>query len=99
MCFERGEDVFLIDNNGKRYTDFLSGIAVNCLGYSDAGFKQALKDTVDSLLTPPTTFTAKHRPALQLLCKASGYDNVFLANSSGAEAMEGALLARKTPLQ
>ncbi len=96
VCFERGEDVFLIDSNGKRYTDFLSGIAVNCLGYSDAGFKQALKDTVDSLLHTSNYFYSQTQASLaELLCKASGYDNVFLANS-GAEAMEGALkLARK----
>lgn len=96
VCFVRGEDVYLFDSTGKRYTDFLSGIAVNCLGYSDAGFKQALTDTVQSLLHTSNYFYNETQARLaRLLCEATGMDNLFLANS-GAEAMEGALkLARK----
>ena len=50
VCFVRGEDVYLFDTEGKRYTDFFSGIAVNCLGYSDEGFKQAIVHAVNSLM-------------------------------------------------
>ena len=96
VCFVRGEDVYLFDTEGKRYTDFFSGIAVNCLGYSDAGFKQAIIDAVSSLMhTSNIYYIEKQAQLASLLCKATGYDNVFFANS-GAEAMEGALkLARK----
>lgn len=96
VSFVRGEDVYLIDSTGKRYIDFLSGIAVNCLGYSDEGFKQALKDTVDSLMHTSNYFYNETQAKLaEKLCTATGYDNVFLSNS-GAEAVEGALkLARK----
>ena len=94
--FVRGEDVYLFDSTGKRYTDFLSGIATNCLGYSDDGFKQALTDVVNSLMHTSNYFYNETQAKLaEKLCLATGYDNVFLANS-GAEAVEGALkLARK----
>lgn len=94
--FVRGEDVYLFDSTGKKYTDFLSGIATNCLGYSDDGFKQALTDVVNNLMHTSNYFYNETQAKLaQKLCAASGYDNVFLANS-GAEAVEGALkLARK----
>ncbi len=96
VSFIKGEDVYLIDSEGKRYTDFLSGIAVNCLGYSDEGFKKALCDTVNSLMHTSNYFYNETQAKLALrLCEATGYDNVFLGNS-GAEAIEGALkLARK----
>ncbi len=94
--FVRGEDVTLFDSTGKKYTDFLSGIATNCLGYSDDGFKQAVTDVVNSLMHTSNYFYNETQAKLaEKLCTATGYDNVFLANS-GAEAMEGALkLARK----
>ena len=92
----RGEDVYLFDSTGKRYTDFLSGIATNCLGYSDDGFKQTLIDVINSLMHTSNYFYNETQAKLaEKLCTATGYDNMFLANS-GAEAVEGALkLARK----
>ena len=96
VCFDKGEDVYLIDTTGKRYTDFLSGIAVCCLGYSDEGYKQALKETVDSLMHTSNYFYIETQAKLaQLLCTSTGFDNVFFTNS-GVEAVEGAVkLARK----
>lgn len=96
ICFVRGEGVYLFDSEGRRYTDFLSGIAVNCLGYSDEGFKKALCDTVCTLMHTSNYFYNENQAKLaKLLCESTGFDNLFLANS-GAEAMEGALkLARK----
>jgi acetylornithine/N-succinyldiaminopimelate aminotransferase len=96
VCFVRGEGVYLFDTEGKQYTDFLSGIATCCLGYSDEGFKQALHEAVDALLhTSNIFYIEKQAKAARLLCEATGYDNVFFSNS-GSEAVEGALkLARK----
>lgn len=96
ITFVKGEDVYLIDSEGKRYTDFLSGIAVNCLGYSDEGYKKALCDTVNTLVHTSNYFYNETQAKLaQRLCEATGYDNVFFGNS-GAEAVEGALkLVRK----
>ncbi len=96
VCFTKGEDIYLFDMDGKKYTDFLSGIAVNCLGYSDEGYKTALKNTIDNLIHTSNYFYIEQQAKLaQILCKACGMDSVFFQNS-GAEAVEGALkLARK----
>lgn len=96
VCFVRGEDVYLYDTEGMKYTDFVSGIATCCLGYSDNGFKQALHGAVDNLLhTSNVFYIGVQAKAAQLLCEATGFDNGFFSNS-GAEAVEGALkLARK----
>jgi acetylornithine aminotransferase/acetylornithine/N-succinyldiaminopimelate aminotransferase len=96
VCFARGEYVYLFDTEGKKYTDFLSGIAVCCLGYSDAGYKQALHDAIDNLMHTSNYFYVEAQARLAaLLCQATGFDNAFFSNS-GAEAVEGAIkLARK----
>ena len=50
VVFDRGEDVYLIDNNGKKYLDMGAGIAVSALGYSNEEYKQGLKDQIDKLI-------------------------------------------------
>lgn len=96
VTFTKGEDVYLFDNNGKKYLDMGAGIAVCSLGYSNDEYKQALKDQIDQILHVSNLFY--NEPALQaakLLSDATGMDRVFFTNS-GTEAVEGALkLARK----
>ncbi len=96
ICLVSGEGVTLTDTEGKSYIDFLSGIAVNCLGYSDDGFKTALKTQIDKLMHTSNYFYIESQSELvEALCEASGYDRVFISNS-GAEAVEAAMkLARK----
>ncbi|MEG2542522.1 MAG: acetylornithine/succinylornithine family transaminase [Christensenellaceae bacterium] len=95
-AFVRGEGVYLYDTAGKKYTDFLAGIAVNCLGYSDKGFIATIKNQVDSIIHTSNYFYNEHQAMLaQVLCEKTGYDRVFFGNS-GAEANECALkLAKK----
>ena len=45
----RGQGVYLYDAEGKRYLDFVSGIAVNALGYGDAGPNRTQIDERDEL--------------------------------------------------
>lgn len=96
VCFEKGEGVFLYDTGGKKYIDFLSGIAVCCLGYSDEGYKTALKEAVDSLMHTSNYFYVEKQAHLaKVLCEATNMSAAFFSNS-GAEAVEGAIkLARK----
>ena len=42
--------MYLVDADGKRYLDFVSGIAVNALGYGDAGLRQAMHAAADGLI-------------------------------------------------
>ena len=85
-----GDGVYLVDADGKRYLDFVSGIAVNALGYGDAGLKQALHDAAEGLIHVSNLYATS--PGEQLassLVEKSFASKVFFCNS-GAEANEGA---------
>jgi acetylornithine/N-succinyldiaminopimelate aminotransferase len=91
-----GRGSWLIDNNGKRYLDFLQGWAVNCLGHSNPGMIEALNLQAKKLINPSPAFYNEPMIRLSnLLTNNSCFNKVFFANS-GAEANEGAIkLARK----
>ena len=89
--FTHGKGAKLYDENGREYLDFLAGIAVNCLGYSDEGFKDVLKEQIDLLIHTCNYFYNEPQARLaQMLCEKTGYARVFFGNS-GAEANECAL--------
>ena len=92
----KGEGNYLIDDKGKKYLDFLSGIAVNTLGYGNEALEKAVIDQVKKLFhTSNYFFTQPPLRLAELLVKNTCIDKVFFANS-GAEANEGAIkLARK----
>ncbi|MCI5730277.1 MAG: aminotransferase class III-fold pyridoxal phosphate-dependent enzyme, partial [Eubacterium sp.] len=96
VVLDHGEGVALYDTDGKKYLDFGGGIAVCALGYSNDEFKEALKKQIDKGIHFSNYFYSE--PLLEAakgLAKATGMDQVFMANS-GTEANEGALkLARK----
>jgi len=86
----RGEGVYLYDADGKRYLDFVSGIAVNALGYSDPGLVAALHAAADGLVHVSNLYeTAPAKRLAEALVAQSFADKVFFCNS-GAEANEGA---------
>lgn len=96
ISFEKGEGVYLISTDGRRYLDFGSGIAVNALGHSHPKLVKALQDQVGTLWHTSNLYHIPQQTALaELLCKTSFADLVFFGNS-GAEAVEGCIkLARK----
>jgi predicted acetylornithine/succinylornithine family transaminase len=88
--FVDGDGVYLVDASGKRYLDFVSGIAVNALGYGDPGLRAALHAAADGLVHVSNLYATE--PGEQLaaaLVEKSFASKVFLCNS-GAEANEGA---------
>ena len=91
MEFVRGEGVELIDADGKRYLDFASGIAVNSLGYGDAGIAAAISEALASGLIHTSNLyrTAAGEQLAAKLIERSFASRVFFCNS-GAEANEGA---------
>ena len=97
FVLERGEGVTVYDADGKAYTDWVAGIAVNSLGYGD----RELMDVVARQMSTGLVHVSGlyHTQALtdlaELLCANSFADKVYFCNS-GAEANEGALkFARK----
>ena len=101
VMFERGVGTELWDVNGKRYLDFLSGIAVVSLGHSNPVIADAVTNQINTLSHVSNFFanpvaTKAAVDINELLFEASGErGQVFLCNS-GAEANEVAIkLARK----
>ena len=95
VVFEKGEGVYLYDDEGKKYLDFAAGIAVCGLGYGNKKLTDALKNQVDSLMhTSNLYYNTTCGKAATALRKASGMDKVFFTNS-GTEAIEGALKAAR----
>lgn len=96
IVLDHGDGPYVYDTQGKKYIDFLAGIAVNVVGHNykplvDAISKQASKMIHCSNLY----YTEVQVEAAEKLKKLSGMDKVFFGNS-GAEANEGAIkLARK----
>ena len=96
IVLDHGDGAYVYDINGKKYVDFLAGIAVNVLGHAypplvDVVSKQAAKLIHVSNLY----YTEPQANAAAKLVELSGLDRAFFANS-GAEANEGAIkIARK----
>lgn len=91
-----GQGCWLTDIDGKKYLDFLAGVAVNNLGHCHPKVVAALQDQAGKLLHCSNYFHIPQQIELaEILCKHSFGDRVFFCNS-GAEANEAALkLARK----
>ena len=91
LAFERGEGVRLIAQDGTRYLDFHSGIAVNALGHSDPHLVKTLKEAAEKVWHTSNVFTIPEQERLgQRLVDATFADSVFFTNS-GAEAIECAI--------
>lgn len=89
--FVRGEGMRLYDSSGRAYMDFLGGVGVNVLGYSDELFKQTLREQVDRIIHSSEMFYIEEQAQLaQQLCQTTSYAKVLLSNS-GSEANEYAL--------
>jgi acetylornithine aminotransferase/acetylornithine/N-succinyldiaminopimelate aminotransferase len=95
ILFERGEGAYLIDEQGERYLDLLSGIGVNALGYAHPAIEKAIAEQSRKLIHVSNLFYHEGQAELaQRLADRTGMDRVFFANT-GTEAWEGALkLAR-----
>ena len=86
----RGEGVYLIDADGNRYLDFVSGIAVNALGYSDAGLVATMRKATEGLTHVSNLYwTAPGARLAAAYVENSFASKVFFCNS-GAEANEAA---------
>ncbi len=91
----RGEGCWLIDADGRRYLDFLAGIAVCSLGHCHPAVTEAVCRQAGELMHVSNLFHTRPQIELAELLVANSFaDRVFMANS-GAEANEAALkLAR-----
>ncbi|MGY6550953.1 MAG: acetylornithine transaminase [Erythrobacter sp.] len=87
----RGEHCHLIDEDGTRYLDFASGIAVNLLGHSHAGLISAIQEQAATLMHVSNLYGSPQGEKLaKMLVDTTFADTVFFTNS-GAEAVEAAI--------
>lgn len=96
IVFKSGSGSVLKDINGKTYIDFLSGIAVNCLGHNYKPLVKAIARQSKKMIHVCNYFFSDTGVAYaKALLEATGFEGVFFGNS-GAEANEAAIkLARK----
>lgn len=96
VCFVRGEGSHLFDQDGKRYVDFFSGIAVTSLGYGNKAYRNALHRQIDSIVHSSNHYyNLEQNLAGRLLSEVSFPGKTLFANS-GTEASEAAIkLARR----
>lgn len=96
IVLDHGDGPYVYDTEGKKYIDFLAGIAVNVVGHNYKPLVDAVSQQASKMIHCSNLYyTEVQVEAAEKLKKLSGMDKVFFGNS-GAEANEGAIkLARK----
>lgn len=96
IAFAKGEGAYVWDASGKKYLDFVTGLAVNALGHCHpAVVEAAVRQCKELMHSSNLYWTAPAAELAQLLVEHSCLDRVFLCNS-GTEANEAAIkLARR----
>ena len=95
IVWEKGDGMYLYDIEGRKYLDFVAGIAVFALGYNNKANNDALKAQIDKVIhTSNYYYNIPAIEAAKKMKKISGMDRIFYTNS-GAEAVEGALKAAR----
>lgn len=96
IVLDHGDGPYVYDTKGKKYIDFLAGIAVNVVGHNYKPLVEAVSQQASKMIHCSNLYyTEVQVEAAEKLKKLSGMDKVFFVNS-GAEANEGAIkLARK----
>lgn len=94
--FIKGEGCYLYDEQGQRYLDALTGIAVCGLGHSHPAVAQAIAEQAKTLMHTSNLYGIPNQEKLaDELCELSAMERVFFSNS-GAEANEAAIkIARR----
>jgi acetylornithine/N-succinyldiaminopimelate aminotransferase len=91
IVFARGEGAWLIAENGERYLDFGSGVAVNALGHAHPRLVAALHAQAEKLWHTSNLYRVEGQETVaEKLSRLTFAERVFFCNS-GAEACEGAI--------
>ena len=91
VAFTHGEGSWLVDDQGNRYLDGLSGLGVVALGHANPAVAKAISDQAGQLLHTSNLYRIPAQEKLASeLAALSGMDNMFFCNS-GAEANECAI--------
>jgi len=101
VLMTHGRGAYVFDSNGKKYLDFLGGIAVNALGHAHPRVVKVIRREAARAIHLSNLYHNPFQgPLARKLCSWSGLDRVFFTNS-GTEAVDGAMklvrLCARTP--
>ena len=91
ISFKKGKGSFLYTNNGKKYLDFVQGIAVNCLGHSNSYLNKAIEKQLKRVWHVSNVFTIPEQEKLAKRLKQKTFADYIFFQNSGAEATEAAI--------
>ena len=91
ISFKRGKGSFLYATNGKKYLDFVQGIAVNCLGHSNDYLNKAIQKQSKKVWHVSNVFTIPEQEKLAKRLKQKTFADYVAFQNSGAEATEAAI--------
>ena len=91
ISFKRGKGSFLYSTKGKKYLDFVQGIAVNCLGHSNDYLNKAIQKQSKKLWHVSNVFTIPEQEKLARRLKQKTFADYIFFQNSGAEATEAAI--------
>ena len=96
LSFKSGKGSYLISTNGKKYLDFVQGIAVNSLGHSNSKLNKAIKVQSNKLWHVSNAFKIPEGETLAKKIVKRTFADAIIFQNSGAEATEAAIkIARR----
>ncbi len=91
LSFKSGKGSYLISTNGKKYLDFVQGIAVNSLGHSNSKLNRAIKVQSNKLWHVSNAFKIPEGETLAKKIVKRTFADAIIFQNSGAEATETAI--------
>ena len=95
IAFKRGKGSFLYSTNGKKYLDFVQGIAVNSLGHSNPYLIKAIKNQSKKVWHVSNAFKIPEGERLAKRLTKKTFADAVMFQNSGAEATEAAIKAAR----
>ena len=91
ISFKKGKGSFLYATNGKKYLDFVQGIAVNCLGHANNYLIKSIYKQSKKLWHVSNAFQIPEQERLAKRLKQKTFADFVFFQNSGAEATEAAI--------
>ena len=91
ISFSKGKGSFLYTTNGKKYLDFVQGIAVNCLGHANDYLIRSINKQSKKLWHVSNVFTIPEQERLAKRIAQKTFADYVTFQNSGAEATEAAI--------
>ena len=91
ISFKRGKGSFLYSTNGKKYLDFVQGIAVNSLGHANSYLTRAMNKQAKNVWHVSNAFTIPEQERLAKRLTQKSFADYVIFQNSGVEATEAAI--------